>query len=75
MGVLLDHLRQQVERGQGGMGGTAAAWRQCHGHGGHGEKEKGKEKFVESPLADLNSLQKGPSADFNDLEEALRHFY
>ena len=64
---------QQVERGQGGMG-TAKAWRQCHGHGGHGEKEKEKEKIVETPLVDLNSLQKGPSTDFDDLKEAFKHF-
>ena len=37
---------QHVERGQGGMGGTTTAWRQCHGHG---EKKKEKRKLWKPP--------------------------
>ena len=38
-------------------------------------RKEEKEKIVETPLADLNSLQQGPTADFDDLKEALKHFY
>ena len=55
--------------GHGGVAGRAAwapalspQWRK-------------EELFPENPLADFNSLQKGPSADFVDLKEALNHFY
>ena len=37
-------------------------------------RKKRKEKIVATSLAVLISLQKGPSADFDDLKEALKHF-
>ena len=64
-----------------GRGGPAARQqerpRRRPGHGasaGHcGAREEAH--LAITPPEDLNSLQKGPSADFNDLKRALRYFY
>ena len=34
-----------------------------------GDSEEGEDHFAKTPPTVLNSLQKGPSADFNDLKK------